>query len=96
MSEKVIAKGPKCRRPFPLHLSSHLQNKPKFALFFVSSQNNWKPWRNRLGHPNSKTILSLFRTVLINKNIVSSHDVLLDMLPIKKDFSIMIQTSHVF
>ena len=53
VSGKMIAKGPKCGRLFPLHLSN-LRNKPGFAFLCVHSQNNWKLWHNRLGHPNPK------------------------------------------
>ena len=56
VSGKVNMKGPKCGHPFPLQLSP-IRNNPKFGLLSVSSQNNWKLWHNRLGHPNPKTLL---------------------------------------
>ena len=77
VSGKVIMKGPKCGRLFPLQLS-HIRNNPEFALFSVSSQNNWKFWHKRLGHPNAKTLLSLFRTGLLNKKVASYHDIVMD------------------
>ena len=46
VSGKVIAKGPKCGRLFPFHLSN-LRNKPKFSFLCVPSQSNWKLWHNR-------------------------------------------------
>ena len=78
VSGKVIVKGPKCGRLFPLHLSSNLHNKPEFALLCAPSHNNWKLWHHRLGHPHSKILLSLFKTSLILKDIVYFHDVLMD------------------
>lgn len=66
VSGMVIAKGPKCKRMFPLQLSLQMQNKPEFAIFCSSSQNNWKLGHIRLGHPNVKTMSSLFRPCLIN------------------------------
>ena len=75
MLGKVIAKGPKWGRIFPLQINT-IRNKPtcsESAFLSVSSQNNWRLWHNRLGHPNPKTLLSLFRSGLVNKNIVFSR-----------------------
>lgn len=78
MSGTVSTKGPKCGRHFLLQLSSHYRTTPEFALFCSQSRNNWKLWHNKLGHPNSKIMLSLSRIGLISNIKVSSYDVVHD------------------
>ncbi|CAJ2628294.1 unnamed protein product [Trifolium pratense] len=68
VSGKVIAKGPKVGRLFPLQfISSHLS----FACNNVL--NSYEDWHRKLGHPNSVVLSHLFKNRLLgNKNIVSN------------------------
>ena len=76
-SGKVIAKGPKCGRLFPLELSTQPRNKSEFAFSCLHS-NNVQLWHNRLGHPDSKVLLSLFKSGLINEMKNYALDVILN------------------
>ena len=64
MSGKMIAKGPKVGRLFPLHVSSStiVPSFPllSFACNVVGSQH--KMWHRRLGHPNSDVL----RTIILD------------------------------
>ena len=75
VSGKLIAKGPKCGRLFPLQLSTKDRNLVASALFSASSSNESQLWHNRLGHPHSHTLLSLFKFGLLHDNKISHKDV---------------------
>eukprot|EP00268_Persea_americana_P021098 TRINITY_DN21108_c1_g1_i7.p1 TRINITY_DN21108_c1_g1~~TRINITY_DN21108_c1_g1_i7.p1 ORF type:complete len:216 (+),score=10.87 TRINITY_DN21108_c1_g1_i7:139-786(+) len=45
------------------------------ALFSDSSFNKCQMWHNRLGHPNSRTLLSLFKSGLLVDNKIAFQDV---------------------
>ena len=83
MSGKVIAKGPKHGRLFPLQLSIQDRHLVASALFSDSSLNKCQMWHDRLGHPNSRALLSLFKSSLLLDNKVSHKDVSLIVLFVK-------------
>jgi len=72
VSGKVIAKGPKVGRLFPLHFSI-----PRCLSFACTTvQNKSEVWHKRLGHPNSVVLSRLLNSGLLgNKTQFSSHDV---------------------
>ncbi|KAF8369556.1 hypothetical protein HHK36_032419 [Tetracentron sinense] len=57
VSGKIIVTGPKCGRLFPLRLPTSPRCSSIFSLFCPLAKNNCQMWHNRLGHPNSKTLL---------------------------------------
>ncbi|XP_060669960.1 retrovirus-related Pol polyprotein from transposon RE1 isoform X3 [Ziziphus jujuba] len=70
---KVIGMGPKCGRLFPLRLSVYPDNKSLFSLFSPVSLS--QVWHKRLGHPNSRTLLTLLKSGLfLNKSSITSLD----------------------
>jgi hypothetical protein len=75
VSGKVIAKGPKVGRLFPLHFSI-----PRCLLFACTTiQNKSEVRHKRLGHPNSIVLSRFLNSCLLgNKTKFSSHDVLFD------------------
>ena len=73
----MIAKGPKCGRLFPLYFPAISRNKIEFP-YSCFPQNNVQLWHNRLGHPNSKGLLSLMKSSLVNNISISAHDVTFD------------------
>lgn len=75
VSGKVLAKGPKQGRLFPLQISSQERPSSESALLPHFSHNKCQLWHNRLGHPNSKTLMFLLNSGLINANKVSFKDV---------------------
>ena len=68
-----MAKGPKHGRLFHYHYLQE-RNSVASALFSDSSSNKCQLW-NRLGHPHSKTLMSLFNSGLLLDNKVSFKDV---------------------
>ena len=48
------------------------------ALFSASSSNKSQLWHNRLGHPHSRTLLSLFQSGLLHDNNISLKNVSFD------------------
>ena len=75
MSGKVIAKGPKVGRLFPLHFSI-----PSCLSFACSNVlNKSEVWHKRLGHPNSVVLSRLLNFGLLgNKDKFSSFNALFD------------------
>ena len=71
----MIAKGSKQGRLFPLQLSTHDGNLVASAWFSDSSSNKCHLWHNRLGHPDSQTLLTLLNSGLLFYNKVSLKDV---------------------
>ena len=71
VSGKVIVKGPKVGRLFPLQfISSHLS----FACNNVL--NSYEDWHRKLGHPNSTVLSHLFKTGLLgNKQVICTASV---------------------
>nr|GMD06433.1 Retrovirus-related Pol polyprotein from transposon TNT 1-94 [Ipomoea batatas] len=73
VSGKMIAKGPKVGRLFPLFLS------PPLVSNYVACnavQSNNQVWHRRLGHPNSHVLRILLKSGLLgNKNLSSNNDV---------------------
>ena len=71
VSRKVIVKGPKVGRFFPLQfISSHLS----FACNNVL--NSYEDWHRKLGHPNSTVLTHLFKTGLLgNKQVICTASV---------------------
>eukprot|EP00268_Persea_americana_P035544 TRINITY_DN35085_c0_g1_i3.p1 TRINITY_DN35085_c0_g1~~TRINITY_DN35085_c0_g1_i3.p1 ORF type:complete len:113 (-),score=16.76 TRINITY_DN35085_c0_g1_i3:228-566(-) len=74
VSGKVIATGPKCGRPFPL-LVPPPQNKHASSFSCFSSNDVWRLWHNRLGHPHSKMLSFMFNNGMINENKISLRNV---------------------
>jgi len=68
VSGKVVAKGPKVGRLFPLQfISSHL------SLVCKNVLNSYEDWHRKLGHPNSAVLSHLFKNGLLgNKSVVSN------------------------
>ena len=66
VSGKVIAKGPKVGRLFPLQfISRHL------SLACNNVLNSYEDWPRKLGHPNSIVLSHLFKTGLLgNKQVI--------------------------
>ncbi|KAF7127892.1 hypothetical protein RHSIM_Rhsim11G0062800 [Rhododendron simsii] len=76
-SGKVIGKGPKCGRMFPIGLSIYPKNKFLFSLLCSTSTPSYQMWHKRLGHPNAKKLLFMLKFgLLLNKDHVSLQDVL--------------------
>ncbi|RVW98452.1 Retrovirus-related Pol polyprotein from transposon TNT 1-94 [Vitis vinifera] len=91
VSGKMIAKGPKVGRLFPLHVSSStiVPSFPllSFACNVVGSQH--KMWHRRLGHPNSDVLRTLFNVGLLGNKACSSLDLSFDFF---KRFLALIET----
>jgi hypothetical protein len=79
-SGKMIAKGPKMGRLFPLHIShsTSISSFPllSFACNFIGSEN--KRWHKRLGHPNSDVLRTLINSGLLGHKTCSSLDLSFD------------------
>ena len=80
VSGKMIAKGPKVGRLFPLHVSPStiIPSFPllSFACNVVGSRH--KMWHRRLGHPNSDVLRTLFNSGLLGNKACSSLDLSFD------------------
>ena len=73
MSGKMIAKGPKVGRLFPLLLSSSPMSN---YVAYNSIQSDNQVWHRRLGHPNSHVLRVLLKSSsLRNKNSTSKIDI---------------------
>ena len=68
VSGKVIVKGPKVGRLFPLQFTS-----PSFSSFSCTAiPSSFEDWHNKLGHPNSVVLSHLIKNGLLgNKTLVS-------------------------
>jgi len=70
VSGKILAKGPKVGRLFPLQFS--IPRSLSLACMTVNNQS--EAWHKRLGHPNSVILFRMFNSGLIgNKTHVSKH-----------------------
>ena len=69
MSGKEIAKGPKCRRLFPLDFSKISRTRFPNNVFCFTVRDNCQLWHNRLGHPHSKALSLMLNSGLLNKSI---------------------------
>jgi hypothetical protein len=70
VSGKILAKGPKVGRLFPLHFS--IPSCLSLACVTVNTPN--KVWHKRLGHPNSVVLSHMFHSSLLgNKEKVSKN-----------------------
>ena len=68
-SGKVIARGrPRQGRLFPLYVPPIRENKTSNKLFCFSVLNKSQLWHNKLGHPNIKTLSTLFNYGLLNNS----------------------------
>ena len=75
VSGKIILKGPKAGRLFPLHLSSSTicPTFPLLSLVCIDDRQINKMWHNHLGHPNSYVLSTLLKSgSLGNKNFFCS------------------------
>ena len=93
---KMIAKGPKVGRLFPLHVSpsTFIPSFPllSFACNVVGSGN--KMWHKRLGHPNSDVLRTLFNYGLLGNKACSSIDLSFDCTSCKLGKSIVLPFPH--
>ena len=77
---KVIRRGTKCGRLFPLYILTITRNKTLFSFLCTSVLNDeCRSWHKRIGHPNSQKLSQLLNSgLLFNKNDGSFHDIELD------------------
>ena len=96
VSGKMIAKGPKVGRLFPLHVSpsTFIPSFPllSFACNVVGSGN--KMWHKRLGHPNSNVLRTLFNSGLLGNKACSSIDLSFDCTSCKLGKSKVLPFPH--
>ena len=96
MSGKMIAKGPKVGRFFPLHVSPStiIPSFPllSFACNVVGSRH--KMWHRCLGHPNSDVLRTLFNSGLLGNKTCSSLDLSFDCTSCKLGKSKVLPFPH--
>lgn len=82
-SGKIIAKGPKVGRLFPIQFSLP----PSLSLPLVSRNSvivDYQVWHKHLGHPNADVLHDLLKYIFLgNKHILSLNSVHFDYIPCK-------------
>lgn len=74
VSRKILAKGPKIGRLFPLHFSI-----PScLSLACITVNNKSEVWNKRLAHPNSNILSHLLNSGLLGNKNNSSHNLCFD------------------
>ena len=96
VSGRMIAKGPKVGRLFPLHVSpsTFIPSFPllSFSCNVVGSGN--KMWHRCLGHPNSDVLRTLFNSGLLGNKACSSIDLSFDCTSCKLGKSKVLPFPH--
>ncbi|KAJ9675925.1 hypothetical protein PVL29_024747 [Vitis rotundifolia] len=96
VSGKMIAKGPKVGRLFPLHVSPSTII-PSFPLLSFACNVigfGHKMWHRRLGHPNSDVLRTLFNSELLGNKACSSLDLSFDCTSCKLGKSKVLPFPH--
>ncbi|RVW45849.1 Retrovirus-related Pol polyprotein from transposon TNT 1-94 [Vitis vinifera] len=93
VSEKMIAKGPKVERLFPLHVS-HSTIFPLLSFACNSVGSGYKMWHKRLSHPNSDVLCTLFNFGLLGNKACSSLDLSFDCTSCKLGKSKVLPFPH--
>lgn len=96
VSRKIIAKGPKVGRLFPLYISPSTII-PSFPLLSSACNvicSRHKMWHKHLGHPNSNVLRTLFNSGLLGNKACSSLDLSFDCTSCKLGKSKVLPFPH--